>query len=77
MAVVHEITRDEHGNQIGSDGEITVTLMDGGRMFKRRAIKGVGTEAAEEVCWLVAELDGVRAFQHGRHIVVTNQDMNP
>jgi hypothetical protein len=77
MFPVHEITVDKHGNQIGTDGEITVTLMDGGRMFKRRAIKGVGTDAAEEVCWLVAELDGVRVFQHGRNIVVTKRDMNP
>jgi hypothetical protein len=77
MAVVHEITRDEHGQQIGTDGDITVTLRDGGKMYKRRAIKGVGTEFAEEVCWLVAELDGVRVFQHGKHIVVTKQDMNP
>lgn len=77
MTAVHEITTDEHGNQIGTDGEITVTLMDGGRMFKRRAIKGVGTDAAQEVCWLVAELDGVRVYQQGRHIVVTKQDMNP
>lgn len=77
MAVVHEITRDEHGNQIGTDGEITVTLVGDGRMFKRRAVKGVGTPDAEEVCWLVAELDGVRVYQQGKHIVVTKQDMNP
>lgn len=75
---VHEITVGNHGHRHGTDGAITVSLMDeAGRMFKRRAIKGVGTDAAQEVCWLVAELDGVRVYQHGRHIVVTKQDMNP
>ena len=77
MAVVHEITTDEHGHQIGTDGDITVSLMGAGRMFKRRAIKGVGTEHAEEVCWLVCELDGVRVYQQGLNIVVTRKDLNP
>lgn len=77
MQVVHEITRDEHGNQIGTDGKITVSLIGDGRMFKRRAVKGVGTEGAEEVCWLVCEIDGVRVYQHGMNIVVTREDMNP
>lgn len=77
MTAVHEITTDEHGNQIGTDGEITVTLMDGGRMFKRRAIKGFGSGSGEETCWLVVELDGVRVYQQGSHIVVTRQDLYP
>jgi len=75
--MVHEITRDGHGHQIGTDGNITVSLLGEGRMFKRRAIKGAGTEAAEEVCWLVTELDGVRVYQQGNHIVVTKEDLNP
>ena len=77
MAVVHEITIDKHGNQIGTDGQITVSLIGDGRMFKRRAIKGAGSENAEEVCWLVAEIDGVRLYQNGSHIVLTKQEMNP
>jgi len=77
MAVVHEITTDDNGNQIGTDGNITVSLIGDGRMFKRRAVKGVGSEGAEEVCWLVAELDGVKLYQNGTHIVLTKQDMNP
>ena len=40
--VVHEITADEAGHWHGTDGHITVTLMGAGRMFKRRAVKGVG-----------------------------------
>ena len=64
MPVVHEITRDDLGNQIGTDGNITVSLIGEGRMFKRRAVKGAGSENAQEVCWLVAEIDGVRLYQN-------------
>jgi len=74
---VHQITRDEHGHQIGSDGTITVSLIGNGKMFKRRAIKGVGTEGAQEVCWLVCELDGVRVYQSGRNVIVSCADINP
>ena len=77
MPVVHEITIDKHGNQIGTDGQITVSLIGDGRMFKRRAIKGVGSGNAEEVCWLVAEMDGVRVYHQGNSVIVTKNDMNP
>ena len=77
MPVVHEITRDDLGNQIGTDGNITVSLIGVGRMFKRRAVKGAGSENAQEVCWLVAEIDGVRLYQNGNQIILTRQDMNP
>ena len=77
MNAVHEITIDKHGNQIGTDGQITVSLIGDGRMFKRRAIKGVGSGNAEDVCWLVAELDGVKLYQNGGNIVLTKQEMNP
>lgn len=75
--MVHEITSDEHGNQHGTDGQITITLRGDGRMFKRRAIKGVGTEQAHEVCYLVAEMDGVRVYQNGAHVVMTKEDLYP
>jgi hypothetical protein len=77
MNAVHEITRDDLGNQIGTDGNITVSLIGEGRMFKRRAVKGAGSENAQEVCWLVAEIDGVRLYQNGNQIILTRQDMNP
>lgn len=78
MSVVHEITRDEEGRQHGTDGTHVTTLLDpDGRMFKRRAVKGVGTEGAQEVCWLVVELNGVRVYQNGDHVVVTTQDIYP
>lgn len=77
MPVVHEITVDKQGNQIGTDGEITVSLIGQGRMFKRRAIKLDSAKGAQEVCWLVAELDGVRLYQSGKNIIMTKQDINP
>ncbi len=77
MTTIHEITTDERGNQIGTDGNITVSLIGEGRMFKRRAVKGAGSENAQEVCWLVAEIDGVRLYQNGNQIILTRQDMNP
>lgn len=76
MNKVHEITTDAEGNHVGTDGDITVLLV-GGRMFKRRAIKGVGTEDSQEVCWLVCELDGVRVYQSGRNVIVSRADINP
>lgn len=76
MNKVHEVTTDAEGVHVGTDGDITVSLV-GGRMFKRRAIKGVGTEGAQEVCWLVCELDGVRVYQSGRNVIVSRADINP
>jgi membrane protein len=37
----------------------------------------VGTEGAQEVCWLVCELDGVRVYQSGRNVIVSRADINP
>jgi len=76
--VVHESTTDDQGARHGTDGTRTVTLLGTeGRMFKRRAVKGVGSGAGEEVCWLVAELNGVRVYQHADHVVVTTADLYP
>ena len=76
-AAVHEIAVDEAGNLHGTDGKITVTLMGGGRMFKRRAVKGVGSGDSQQICWLVAELDGVYVYQQGTSVIVMNQDILP
>lgn len=77
MSVVHEIVTDEHGHQHGTDGTITVSLHGAGRMFKRRAIKGIGSAASHEVCWLVAEIDGVRVYQNGNQVIVSRADLTP
>jgi hypothetical protein len=79
---MHEITTDADGNQHGSDGVHTVSLMidgmtDTGRMFKRRAVKAAGTPEAVEVNWLVCELNGVRVYQQGDAVIVTTRDMYP
>ena len=75
---VHEIVADDAGVRHGTDGTVTVSLLDAaGTMFKRRAIKGVGSEKPQEVCWLVCELNGVRVYQHGASVIVTTQDMYP
>ncbi|WP_326526157.1 hypothetical protein [Dokdonella sp.] len=76
-AAVHEIAVDEAGNFHGTDGKITVTLMGGGRMFKRRAVKGVGSGDSQQICWLVAELDGVYIYQQGNSVIVMKQDILP
>lgn len=76
MAVVHEIVTDEEGIRHGTDGEVTVSLLDaGGKMFKRRSVRG--GDAPQETCWLVTELNGVRVYQSGTQIVVTMQDIYP
>lgn len=75
---VHEITSDDQGYRHGTDGTITTTLLETeGRMFKRRSVHGVGGDSMEEDCWLVTELDGVRVYQQGMHVVVTRQDLRP
>ena len=71
-----EIT-SEGGVQIATNGVTSVTLLDAGRVFKRRAVKGVGTEQARNVEWAVAGLDGVRVYFDGVNIVVTRQDLMP
>ena len=63
---------------------LVVTLLDrDGRLFRRRAVKRLGTPAAEKAELLVAELDGVRIYARaasaGRpaQIVVTRRDLQP
>lgn len=74
--MTHEIITDADGTH-GTDGVVTVTLQGDGRMFKRRAVKAVGTESAHEVSFLVAELNGVRVYQSGNSVIVTTQDLYP
>lgn len=76
--MTHEITTDAAGHWHGTDGAHTMSLLDpAGRMFRRRAIRSVGTESAHEENWLVAELNGVRVYQRGAAVIVTTQDMWP
>ena len=75
--VPFELTRDGDA-QIATNGAASLTLLDAdGRVLRRRAVKGVGTEQARNVEWAVAELDGVRVYFDGTHVVVTRQDLTP
>lgn len=75
---MYEIIKDDNGLSHATDGSISISLLDPtGKMFKRRAIKGVGSGNAQEITWLVAELDGVRLYQHGNQVILTKQDMYP
>lgn len=59
------------------NGLVMLTVLGGGRVFKRRAIKRAGTPRAEAVCWLVAELGGVRVYVNGDQLVISKQDLYP
>jgi hypothetical protein len=74
MPAIHEIVTDEDGNRCGTDGQITVTLLGmEGKMFKRRSMKA----GSGETCWLVAELHGVKVYQYGNNVVITDRDLYP
>lgn len=64
--------------RIATNGDATLTLLDPeGRVFRRRAVTGVGTEAPRNVEWAVAELNGVRVYFDGKNVVVTVRDLQP
>lgn len=65
------------GAQVATNGTATLTLRGEGRVFRRRAIKAFGTEAARPVEWAVGELNGVRAYFDGTHVVLTTEDLMP
>lgn len=77
MAQPFEIVRQE-GATVATNGAARLQLLDeGGVVFRRRAIKNVGTEGAVAVEWAVAELDGVRAYFNGTDVIVTRKDLQP
>lgn len=72
-----EITR-EGDSQIASNGQQSLSLLDAaGRVFRRRAVKGVGTDKTQRLEWSVAELNGVRVYFDGVNVIVTTQDLTP
>lgn len=77
MAQPFEIVRSD-GSTVASNGTARMQLLaDCGAMFRRRAVKGVGTEQAQTIEWAVAELDGVRAYFNGTDVIVTRKDLQP
>ena len=77
MTAPFEIT-DEGGAKVASNGAATLSVVDpGGRMFRRRAIKGIGGAEHQRVEWIVGELDGVRVYFDGANVVITRADLHP
>lgn len=78
MAAPFEIAALPEGGMVASNGAARLQLLDGGRVFRRRAVKAVGTEGAQQIEWAVAEHEsGVRVYFNGSDVVVTTRDMLP
>jgi hypothetical protein len=82
VVVPFEISVQAGGQRVATNGVQTLVLAEpegpaGGRLFRRRAVRGVGTPGAQPVEWAVAELDGVRVYLDGATVVVTRADLNP
>jgi hypothetical protein len=72
-----EITTQD-GARVASNGVRSLVLLDAdGKIFRRRAVKCVGTAAAHQVEWAVAELGGVRVYVDGESVIVTRRDLQP
>lgn len=68
----------EIANGVASNGASTLQTMEpDAKLFRRRAIKAIGTAEARPVEWAVAELDGVRCYFDGTHAILTRQDLMP
>jgi hypothetical protein len=77
-AVPFDITEGPDGQRTASNGAHALQLLDAaGRLFRRRAVKGLGSGQARLVEWAVAELHGVRVYFDGAHVVVTTRDITP
>jgi hypothetical protein len=76
---MYEITRDDDGTCIAVGGAVSISVFPDGetRIFKRKAIKGVGSPGAREVEWVVAELDGVRVYVQEGRVIVTKRNLYP
>ena len=73
-----EIVALEPHGKAASNGKTTVCLAEkDGRMFRRRAVKKIGSAEAHSIEWLVVELDGVKVYVDKENIVVTRRNMNP
>lgn len=77
MGAVPQIDRSSPDMQHAVNGVLTATVLDGGKIFLRRAIKNALSPEAYEVNWLVLELRGVRVYIDGDRLVMSVQDLNP
>lgn len=62
---------------VAGNGTATMTVLNGGALFRRRAVKGMGSGNARRVEWAVGELNGVRCYFDGSHVILTTQDLRP
>lgn len=74
-----DLVESEAGARVLTNGNASLSLLDvgAGRVFRRRAVKGLGGSAPQRVEWAVAELDGVRVYFDGTHVIVSRQDLMP
>lgn len=73
-----EIADNHSGGKAASNGEQHIVLLDSdGRLFRRRAVKGLGSASPQVVEWIVAELNGVRVYFDGQRVTVTRADLIP
>jgi len=77
------IEGEQGGELHASNGRVGLSVFADGetRLVKRNAIKRAGTPEVRKVQWLLAELDGVRAYlaDDGTtvNVVLTRQDLYP
>lgn len=73
-----DISQDEDGARHAVSPDMVVTVLPDGesQIFHRNAIKkNTATGEATHLRALVAELNGVRMYLLGNHIVLTTQDL--
>ncbi len=73
-----EISQDEDGARHAISPDMVVTVLPDGnsQLFHRNAIKkNTATGETVHLRALVAELNGVRMYLVGNHIILTTQDM--
>ena len=76
--IAFDISHDEDGARHAVSPDLVVTVLPDGesQIFHRNAIKkNTATGETTHLRALVAELNGVRMYLLGNHIVLTTQDM--
>ena len=68
---------ESEGIKTAVNPALSISVLPDGetKIFKRRAIKGVGGGNPTYHTMLVAELDGVRVYVRDNDIVITKQDL--
>jgi hypothetical protein len=71
-----EITKDGT-KTVATNGTLSAMVLEPqGKMWRRRAVK-YGAESAQQIEWLVIELDGVRVYVDHDNIIVTKENLRP